>query len=105
LGCYAGIEVKDNLLPHAFLSKGMMALQDFAAPFFHFTNGEYRMGFDAAEASPKEDIAIQTKVNGRLFGKEVKAVAGRLVIGSRGMAQVAMNGVNFKLTAVCAPLS
>lgn len=99
LGHYKGVELKDSLMPHTFFNRAVMAVQDIAAPFYHFLAGSYHFRF--AENNSTGVITIQTESKGLLLGKAVNAGTGQMVISRDGIASIEIQRAHRKITATC----
>lgn len=103
LGCYTGVVVHDALPPHAFFPKGLMAIQDFAAPFIHFTKGEYR--FEAAAVRHEnggDGFQLTTQSYGILLNKRVGRWDAQMEIRAGRIEQVVIQSGTRKIIARCA---
>ena len=100
LGHYAGVVLDDWLLPQTFFSPLLMAVQDIAAPFFHFLQGRYHFGFEPQADS--ENILIATESYGVMGQKKVKGIKSKLQIGSAGIEVLELDMANRKIIARCA---
>lgn len=102
LGHYRGVELRDWLLPQAFFSRSVMAVQDVVAPFAHFLHGEYRFAFESCEGlSGPELIKLRTESRGVLFGKTTRQLRSCMSIRPGGIEELKLDTGSRKLTARC----
>lgn len=102
LGWYPGVLLEDWLMPASFFGPVSRALQDFAAPFFHFLTGSYQCTMTLAEGLPPESgLMLRSVATGKFFNRVVKSSKAELLIGEEGIIQVKITNKKGSLIARC----
>ncbi len=102
LGYYNGVNIEDALMPHFFFNPLIMYIQDFIAPFYHFTSGKYQFRFDELGKSQNSgSIAIQTKSEGIMFGKSRNGIKGEMQLNEDSTCKIEITNAKSKIIAAC----
>jgi urea transporter len=102
LGCYEGVELKDWIIPDAFFSRLSISLHDFIAPFFHIIKGGYHFKFKNADSyAEARRIVIETRSEGKLFGKAVNRKIAEMLIEEGGVELITVKNGKKEIIAKC----
>ncbi len=102
LGYYPDLNVSDKYPLNLFIRKFILFFHDFVAPFISLLKSDYTLKYLSidSEISPGEIVLESQSVN-RLFGQETRRVRTEVILDTKGLKKIMVEGKNIKIEAEC----
>ncbi len=102
-GFYNGLVLRDSFPANMVFAPNRMFFQDFAAPFFRYLSGEYRLQYPAGKRDLfSSRIELEGILRKKVFRRVKEEIQFRFLIDARGVREIYLEGKNLKIKALCA---
>lgn len=102
MGFYSGLELQDKFPVDLLFNKRWLFFHDFFAPFFFFLKPDFHLQYtDMDNPLSPEKIELTSRVNLKLFRKELKKIDFKLILNTKGLEKLTIMTKNEKISAIC----